>query len=189
MLQYLEAQGVPITDPGNYQDLAEKLSQYDISDRNTIMAMAAQRGDIDVVERMLELGANNYNVVMADAAGVDRIDIVQLMLQHGANNYDEVLEFAAQIDNADIVNLMLQFDIDPSAIDAALKSATRGISLSTVEVLLQHHPSVEAISQALEIAREDKRIGTLARQGKRKAANQEIIDLLESALEGKSKLL
>ena len=74
---------------------------------NTIMAEAAELGNMDALESMiLEYGANNYNLAMAYGALGGQVDTVIIMSNMGARDYNKALNYAERAGHTNVINVL-----------------------------------------------------------------------------------
>ncbi len=130
------------------------------ADKDMVLRVAAEEGNVPVAELMLTSGANVHaqdDLALTLAAKWGRSAAVSLLLQAGADvraSRGEALVSAASRGYTDVVELLLEAGADVHAQDdEALHLAARGRCIHTVELLLDRGASVHARGDlALQVA-------------------------------------
>lgn len=110
---------------------------FTVEDANTVMNVAAQAGNRDIVELMIDLGNVDLNDALRWAAGGGHMDIVQMLVEAGATDFDRAMYMAAWKGHRDIVIFMLD------------KGATQVYNAILAARWAGHHDIVEILQRSI----------------------------------------
>ena len=124
------------------------LREDEDADSDTVLMVAARRGDVGIVKALLESGAypNATSGVLTHTAlgygiSANHAEVVKMLLDGGANLSDNDLMSAAEVGNAEVVKMLLDGGADPNAMyrgneETALIVAAKAGHAEAVKVLL-----------------------------------------------------